>query len=378
MKTLNITIINQIMGFFWGGGENFTLNIAQAIRKRGHNVRFIIGKTHKKITPLPKEALTFDIQSVFFPYTSWISNNFGSSNKVKWFFSSLANHFQYRMFELAVYKKLRNDNWSDVYYICGGLVILASFLDRKKPAIVRWPNAPSKMAIKMLNCYSKNIAGGDVYQEIKRLCNNIEYVQNGLNSNYFIPPKKKLSKDNMDLLFVGRLEKVKNLPYLIKGFCEALKENKKIFLHIVGEGRERNSLEKLAEQLNISDFIKFHGVLYKENLLKIYQSSDVFLITSEYESFCMVVTEAMACGLPVIGTKVGFLPNLINPGETGFLVELNNIKELKEKILFFSENMDKVREFGSKARKFVVKNFSWEESAKRIEKIYYEAINRRK
>jgi len=282
------------------------------------------------------------------------------------------------MFELAVYKKLRNDNWSDVYYICGGLVILAFFLNRKKPAIVRWPNAPSKMARKMLNSYSKNIAGGDVYPKIKKWCNNAKYVEVGLDTNYFKPPKKKPSKETIDLLFVGRLEKVKNLSYLIKGFYEALKENKKIFLHIVGEGRERNGLEKLAKQFNISDFLKFHGVLYKENLLKIYQSSDVFLITSEYESFCMVVTEAMACGLPVIGTKVGFLPSLINPGETGFLVELNNIEELKEKILFFAKNRRKAREFGSKARNFVKKNFSWEESAKKIENICYEVVNRNK
>ena len=257
-------------------------------------------------------------------------------------------------------------------------MILASFLDRKKPTIVRLPGPPSRMARKILNSYSKNIAGGDIYLKIKKWCNNAEYVEIGLDSNYFKLPKKKPSKKIMDFLFVGRLIKLKNLSYLIKGFYEALKENKKIFLHIVGEGQERNGLEKLAEKLNITDFIKFHGVLYKENLLKIYQSSDVFLITSEYESFSMVTTEAMACGLPVIGTKVGFLPSLIKPGETGSLVELNNIKELKEKILFFSENMDKVREFGSKARKFVVKNFSWEESAKRIEKIYYEAINRRK
>jgi glycosyltransferase involved in cell wall biosynthesis len=282
------------------------------------------------------------------------------------------------MFELAVYKKLKSDNWSDIYCICGGLVILASFLDRKKPAIIRWPGPPSRMARKILNSYSKNIAGGDIYLKIKKWCNNAKYVEVGLDSNYFKPPKKKPSKETIDFLFVGRLIKVKNLPYLIEGFCEALKDNKKIFLHIVGEGQERNSLEKLAEQLNISDFIKFHGALYKENLLKIYQSSDIFLITSEYESFSMVVTEAMACGLPVIGTKVGFLPKLINPGETGFLVELNNIKELKEKILFFARNRRKAREFGSKARKFVVKNFSWEESAKNIENICYEVINRNK
>jgi glycosyltransferase involved in cell wall biosynthesis len=378
MKTLNITIISRMMGIFFGGGESEALNIAQAIRKRGHNVRFIIGKTHKKMTPLPKEILTFDVQSVFFPYTSWISNNLGSSNKLKWLFSSLANHFEYRMFELAVYKKLKSDNWSDVYCICGGLVILASFLDRKKPTIIRWPGPPSKMAIKMLNSYSKNIAGGDIYLKIKKWSNNAKYVEVGLDQNYFKPPQKESSKEIIDFLFVGRLIKVKNLSYLIKGFCEALNENKKIFLHIVGEGQERNGLEKLAEKLNISDFIKFHGALYKKNLLKIYQSSDVFLVTSEYESFSMVTTEAMACGLPVIGTKVGFLPNLITPGETGFLVELNNINELKEKILFFTNNKNQVRKFGSKARKFVVKNFSWEESAKNIENICYEVINRNK
>jgi hypothetical protein len=93
MKRLNITIISRMMGIFFGGGESEALNIAKALRKRGHNVRFIIGKTHKKITPLPKEVLKFDVQSVFFPYTSWISNNLGSSNKLKWLFSSLANHF---------------------------------------------------------------------------------------------------------------------------------------------------------------------------------------------------------------------------------------------------------------------------------------------
>ena len=381
MKTLNITIINRMLGIYYGGGENFTVNIAKALKKRGHNIKLVIGKSSKQITPLPEEVNTFDVQFVFFPYAynaSWILDYLNDSSKLKWFLSSLINHFRYRMFELAAYNKLKNDEWSDVYLVSGALVILGTFLERKKPTIVIWPGPPSRMARKMLKKYSYNIAGGDVYPKIKKWCNNAKYIEIGLNSNYFKPSQNKPPKKNIDFLFVGRLTKFKNLPYLIKGFYEALKENKKIFLHIVGEGQERNSLENLAEKLNISDFIKFHGALYKKNLLKIYQSSDVFLITSKYESFSMVTTEAMACGLPVIGTKVGFLPKLINPGETGFLVELNNIEELKEKILFFAKNRDKVREFGSKSRKFVVKNFSWEESAKKIENICYEVVNRNK
>ena len=246
-----------MMNISFGGEQNEALNIAQALRKRGHNVRFIIGKTHKKVTPLLEEVLKFDVQFVFLPYTSWISYYLGRSNKVTWLFSSLVNHFKYRMFELAVYKKLKSDNWSDVYYICGGLVILASFLDRKKPTIIRWPGPPSRMARKILNSYSKNIAGGDIYPKIKKWCNNVKHVEVGLDSNYFKPPKKKSSKEIIDFLFVGRLVKLKNLSYLIKGFYEALKENKKIFLHIIGEGQERNSLEKLTEKLNINDFIKF-------------------------------------------------------------------------------------------------------------------------
>ena len=60
------------------------------------------------------------------------------------------------------------------------------------------------------------------------------------------------------------------------------------------------------------------------------------------------------------------------------MVELNNINELKEKIPFFSKNRDKIKDFGILSRKFVTENFSWEKSAEGIEKIYYEAINRRK
>lgn len=381
MKKLNITLIDRMMGIFYGGGENFTLNIAKALKREGHNIKLLIGKSSIPITPLPEEVETFDVQFVFFPYAynaSWILDYLSDSSKLKWFLSSIVSHFRYRIFELAAYNKLKNDDWSDVYLVSGALVILGTFLERKKPTIIRWPGPPSRMARKMLKKYSYNIAGGDVYPKIKKWCDNAKYIEIGLDSNHFKPSQNKPPKKHIDFLFVGRLIKFKNLSYLIKGFYESLKENKNIFLHIVGEGRERNNLEKLAEKYNINQFIKFHGVLYKENLLKIYQNSDVFIITSEYESFSMVTTEAMACGLPVIGTNVGFLPSLIKDGERGFLVELNNINELKEKILFFSKNEDKIKDFGILSRKFVTENFNWDKSAEEIEKIYYDIISKRK
>jgi glycosyltransferase involved in cell wall biosynthesis len=381
VKTLNITIIDRMLGIYYGGGENFTINIAKSLQKRGHNIKLVAGKSSKQIAPIPKEVNTFDIQYVFFPFiynASWILDHLQESSRIRWFLYSLISHFRYRMFELAAYNKLKNDKWSDVYFLSGALVLLGTYLDRKKPTIVRWPGPPTRMARKMLMKYSHNIAGGDVYPQIKKYCTNAKYIEIGLDPDYFKPSQNKTVKKRIDFLFVGRLVKFKKLPFLIRGFYEALQENKHIFLHIVGEGGEKKNLEKLAENLNIKRFIKFHGVLYKENLLKMYQNSDVFIITSEYESFSMATTEAMACELPVIGTDLGFLPNLIKDGERGFLVELNNINELKEKILFFSQNRNKIKEFGILSRNFVEKNFSWMKSAEEIEKILYDIVSKRK
>ncbi len=368
---LNITIINRMMLTHFGGGENFDLNIAKEMRKRGHNVKILSGKTFVRRSEPPRDIYSFKVNTVPFIHISHLSNKIGNANKFRWFLSSLCINFDYLSFELSVFRKLRNDNWTDVYHICG-LPRLATWIYRrlKKPVVVRWPGIPSRLARKLLNRYPVNIAGGDVYPKIKDWCENVHYVEIGVDTEFFKPPPRKNVGSEINFLFVGRIIKIKNLPFLLSGFSEIVKRGRKAVLHIVGDGEEKEKIEKLAKEFRIEQKVKFYGHLYREELLKIYQIADVFVIVSEYDNFPNVVLEAMACGLPVIATRVGGVTKQVRNGETGFLIPLNDVNSLVEKMDFFVKSPDKILEMGKKARKFVCENFSWEKTGEKIENIY--------
>jgi len=377
-RQLNITIINHMMGTLFGGAENFDLNVAKILRERGHNIRFVIGKSYSRVSRIPEDLSSFEIQYALFPYVSWISDKLGYSGRMRWFVSSTLLHFDRRAFELSAYRKLRNDNWSDVYQICGR-IFLAKRLEKKHPAIVWWPATPSRIERKSLDKCSINAAGGIVLPELKKYCSNAHEVEMGIDVNFFVP-RSQMRKDNfIHFIFVGRVVKVKNLPFLIKGFNEALKEKQNLILHIVGNGQEKENLLKMTHDLNPSERVIFHNHLYKDELLKAYQNADVFIITSDSETyFPNVAIEAMSCGLPVIATNVGGLKSDVLNGSAGFLIEPNDINSLKGKILFFAEHRDKIDEFGKNAREHIVKNYSWEKTATVMEELFFEAIEKRK
>lgn len=368
---LNITIINRMMLTHFGGGENFDLNVAKELGKRGHNVRILTGKTFIRRAKPPEDVYSFEIDTAPFIHISHLSNKIGNINKLRWFASSLCINLDYLSFELSVFKKLKRDNWTDVYHICG-LPRLASWIYKKlkKPVVVRWPGIPSRLARKYLEKYPLNIAGGDVYPKMKNWCDNLHYVEIGVDTEFFKPSLNKPENSEINFLFVGRIVKIKNLPFLLLAFSKVLKRDKKATLHIVGDGEEKMKIENLARKLGIGQRVKFYGHLYGEELLKMYQMADVFVIVSEYENFPNVVLEAMACGLPVIATKVGGMVKQIKDGETGYLIPLNNVDALVNKLEFFVQNPGKISQMGNKARRFVCENFSWEKTGERMENIY--------
>ncbi len=115
---------------------------------------------------------------------------------------------------------------------------------------------------------------------------------------------------------VGRLIPLKRVDELLK----ALKEVPELGLVVVGDGPERPRLERLAEELRVSDRVYFAGQRSKRETLCLMASCDFFVLNSTHEGFPHVVLEAMALGLPVIATAVGGTPEVVRDGETGVLV----------------------------------------------------------
>jgi glycosyltransferase involved in cell wall biosynthesis len=114
-----------------------------------------------------------------------------------------------------------------------------------------------------------------------------------------------------------------------------------------------------------SGLFKHISFLHQEELARYYQDADIFVLPSLVDSFAMVVIEAMACGTPVIISENTGAKEIVRDGIDGFVVPVRDIDKLKEKILYFYENRDKVEEMGKNARA-QVKQYTWERYRERI------------
>jgi glycosyltransferase involved in cell wall biosynthesis len=132
-------------------------------------------------------------------------------------------------------------------------------------------------------------------------------------------------------LFCAKLQPWKRPQDALQAFAAAKVPDS--YLVIAGDGPMRSELEEEAKRLKISAYVRFLGFVNQSELPSVYTSSDIFLFTSEYEPFGVVVNEAMLCKCPVIASdQVGSGIDLIVPGQTGMIYEATNIQDLSKNL----------------------------------------------
>ncbi|MGE5342088.1 MAG: N-acetyl-alpha-D-glucosaminyl L-malate synthase BshA [Candidatus Omnitrophota bacterium] len=138
---------------------------------------------------------------------------------------------------------------------------------------------------------------------------------------------------------ISNLRPVKRPVEVIKIFHEIYREmGDKVELRIVGEGPLQFDMMRLVEELGIENQVTFLGI--RSDIGPIIASSDLFLLPSEQESFGLAALEAMACGVPVVASRVGGLPEVIDDGKSGFLFPLGHIEEAAAKAVSVLKDAD--------------------------------------
>jgi len=137
---------------------------------------------------------------------------------------------------------------------------------------------------------------------------------------------------------------------------------------VAGEGVLRKEMETLAEELGIADRVVWMGFCQKP--ADVIPAGDVFLLPSEGEAFGFVITEAMCCGLPVVGAKTGAIPELITDGETGFLAEPGNPEAFASALESLARDPALRQRMGSTARQRAVERFSLDVSVENTLRVY--------
>lgn len=204
-------------------------------------------------------------------------------------------------------------------------------------------------------------------------------IPNGINiDNFDIPYKKEECRsklgfpiDRKIILFVGTLISHKGPDILLKAMPEVLKDISDAELVFVGDGKMIEDLKRLCKRLNVEKYVKFKGFIGDTTKKALYyKSSDVLALPStEPELFGLVNLEAMACGVPIVASRIGGIPDVVKDYKNGFLVPPRDSKALADAIIHLLENEDVRRRFGKNGIK-EVKNFSSEKIAKETEKIY--------
>ncbi len=190
--------------------------------------------------------------------------------------------------------------------------------------------------------------------------NKIEVISNGFDGNLFYPKKIRSLNNNLKILYVGRVSHEKNIDIVIKSFKMVSDKYKNVSLTIVGGGPQFKELKKLTSSLNLDNHVKFLGPIKHRELGKVYNSHDVFLTASDIETEGLVILEAMACGLPIIGVNALAVPEIVKNNKNGFIVRPNNIDEFSKAIEKFIIDKSLISKLGKKSfdisKKYSVRN----------------------
>ena len=155
-------------------------------------------------------------------------------------------------------------------------------------------------------------------------------------------------------------ERYKGLETSLRVTRELRRRYPDVRLAVVGDGDQRPSYERLAGQLGIARHVEFCGRLGGQELVGAYQAADVLIVPSSKEAFGMVILEAMACGVPPVASATQGIPDVVDDGEFGFLVEPGDIRGFVAKISELFDDTDLRELFSRNARRAALaQEYAW-------------------
>jgi len=218
---------------------------------------------------------------------------------------------------------------------------------------------------------------------LRKYREKIVVIPNGINLNEFdisyskeecriklgLPLNKKI------LLFFGYLSPYKGPNALIKAMTNILKNVPDVELVFAGKGVMQAELEILSKKLSIEKNVRFVGFVKDDLKALYYKAADIFVLPSTMSTECFPIAnlEAMACGIPIVASNIGGIPDIVKNGENGLLVQPEDTEALAKAIIYLLENEEIRKKMGQDGLKKII-DFSWEIISEQTEKIYNNII----
>ena len=371
---MNVLILKFPYSSVLGGGEMHTMKMVQELQKRNINF-YYLGSCEVLLDEFRKQ----EIESKSFyigpePVTEWSILGFMVLYPL-WFLVAFALIAHYR-----IIKKV-----DTVYCLSFTEKVLITPIARFFGIKVIWVEHgtfgrwfklnPFRFAYLIFSKLAQivTVSNSAKVQLIKCQVNerNIKVIPNGINLDSFIRNTNCGSSripGKVTIGVVGRLHQEKGINYLIEAIKIASKTVACIELIIIGGGPEMNKLKTQASQLGLVENVNFVG--HQEEINKWLEKFDIYVNSSLRESMPLTVIEAMAVSLPVIATRVGGIPEVVDNGVSGILVPPNDPRSLADAIIKLCNNPRQRKEMGQVGRMIVEQKFSQKEMIDSYETLF--------
>lgn len=196
-------------------------------------------------------------------------------------------------------------------------------------------------------------------------------VPNIIDTHLFLEARKR-SHEGFRLVTTSNLIPLKRTKNILQVLPDIIAEYNDVKLDIIGEGVLKGELMEFVKSHGLENNVEFHGLLTRDNISKIYEVSDCFILPSSTETFGVAYVEAMAAGLPVIATKCGGPEDFVDE-LNGIMIEVDDMQQLKDAILYMYKHY---KDYDAQAIKTsVTAKYSPEVVAKEIIAVYNEILN---
>ncbi len=204
----------------------------------------------------------------------------------------------------------------------------------------------------------------------------IKVIPNFVDHNKYQPAPCELIRARegkaITLIHVSNFRTVKRIEDIVYSMCVITKEEPKAQLILVGDGPERNRVERLVKKLELTENVLTVG--YRNDVPGLMNCADALVMASETESAPLTILEGMSSGLPIIATKVGGIPEQVQDGHNGFLVQYAHPDEIAEAALKLNANPELQMDMGINARKTVLEKYTVDKVLSQYVKVYESVV----
>lgn len=383
-RPLKLLCLNYEYPPMGGGAGNATQHTAKELTRRGHEVHVITSR-------LPRQA-TVDRDARVVIYRVY-------SKRKSIHEAGLAGALTYLLGAFFKLRRLSRINDYDIFHFYFGLPtgLLALYVHHvlKKPYVValrgsdvpgydntRWYLRPlHKLAAPMTRHIWSNAAAVTALSESLRALAqdtcphvSIAVIRNGIDPSVFPSREPARRKRSVRLICVSRLVKRKGLEYLLAALPELKSDG--VTLDIIGTGEQQSHIRSMVRRLGVEDCVNLIGYIPRESLAEFYHRADIFVLPSLSESFGQVLLEAMSCGLPVIASRVGGIPETLEHEKGGLLIEPGNSEAIIGAVRKLAADPLRRNSMSEYNRHIAVNEFGWSRIAEQYEKLYRKILDR--